>query len=393
MKVVLLNQFFWPDQVATSQLLTEVARSLGEKHEVTVVCGGGSAKHFSLGVTLKPNVELIRIRNAGFGHTVPARLASYLTYFAGVIWHGCLIRRPDCFVTLTTPPVLSVVGTMFARARHSRHLIWEMDVYPDIASDIGYFKKGSFIEHLSGAILDWSRQRADTIIVLGEDMKARLVARGIAEEKIHVAENWADGAEITPLPFQEGPLVIHYSGNLGLAHEVATISAVIERLANQMNFRFIFAGGGPRRPELECYCRERSIKNVEFRSYCSNAELCHSLAEGDLGLVTQIPETLGSIVPSKIYGIMAAGRPLLYIGPDGSTPARHIQNFDCGWRIQPGDVDGAIRLLHHLNLNRHLLCEAGGRGRMAFEQHFDRPIGVARIQAMVLDSNVNMARA
>ena len=283
MKVVLLNQFFWPDTVATSQILTEVARSLGQDHEVTVICGGGSAKHVNLGETLRPCVELIRIRNAGFGHSLPARVASYLTYFAGVVWYGCLIRRPDCLVTLTTPPILSVLGTLFARARRARHLIWEMDVYPDIATDIGYFKKGSIVERLSGAILDWSRQRADAIIVLGDDMKVRLMARGIAEEKIHVAENWADSTEITPLSFPQGPLVIHYSGNLGLAHESATISAVIERLANQPYFRFIFAGGGPRRPELETYCRERSIKNVEFRSYCSNAKLSESLGEGHGG--------------------------------------------------------------------------------------------------------------
>jgi colanic acid biosynthesis glycosyl transferase WcaI len=393
MNVVLLNQFFWPDTVATSQILTEAARSLGQEHDVTVICGGGSAKNPSFGETLKPSVKLIRIRNSGFGHSALARVASYLTYFAGVIWHACLMRRPDCFITLTTPPVLSVVGTFFAQTKRTKHLIWEMDVYPDIATDIGYFKRGSIVERFSGAILDWSRRRADAIIVLGEDMKERLIARGIAEAKIHVAENWADGAEITPLSFPQGPLVVHYSGNLGLAHESATISAVIGRLANQPNFRFIFAGGGPRRPELEAYCRERSIKNVEFRSYCSNAELGQSLAEGDLGLVTQIPETLGSIVPSKIYGIMAAGRPLLYIGPDGSTPSRHIQSFDCGWRIQPGDVDGAIHLLLHLNANRHLLRESGSRGRAAFEQHFDRPIGVARILAIVLDSGVKVAHA
>jgi len=263
-----------------------------------------------------------------------------------------------------------------------------MDVYPDIASDIGYFKKDGIVERLSGAVLDWSRRRADVIITLGDEMKVRLVARGIPEHKIHVAENWASGLEIVPIEFPDGPLTVHYSGNFGLAHEVATISAVIDRLANHPNFRFIFAGGGPRRPQLETYCRERAIRNVEFRPYCANAQLSHSLAEGHLGLITQIPETLGSIVPSKVYGIMAAGRPLLYIGPDGSTPARHIQSFDCGWRIQPGDVDGVIRLLHRLDVNRQLLLEAGARGRLAFERYFDRPIGVARILAIVLDSNV-----
>jgi glycosyltransferase involved in cell wall biosynthesis len=259
-----------------------------------------------------------------------------------------------------------------------------MDVYPDIATDIGYLKKGRIIERFIGAVLDWSRRRADVIIALGEEMKARLVVRGIPEHKIHVAENWANGFEIVPTGFSEGPLTVHYSGNLGLAHEVKTITAVIDRLANQPDFRFIFAGGGPRRAKLEAHCRQRSVTNVEFRSFCTNGELGHSLAEGHLGLITQIPNSLGSVVPSKIYGIMAAGRPLLYIGPDGSTPACHIRNFDCGWRIEPGDVEGVIRLLQHLNLNRQLLIEAGGRGRLAFDQHFDRSIGVARILAIVL---------
>jgi glycosyltransferase involved in cell wall biosynthesis len=261
-----------------------------------------------------------------------------------------------------------------------------MDVYPDIASDIGYFKKGGIVERLTGAILDWSRRRADVIIALGDDMKARLVARGIPENKIQVAENWANGVEVVPSQFLDGPITVHYSGNFGLAHEAATITGVIDRLANHPDFRFIFAGGGPRRPLLERHCRERLIKNVEFRPYCSSNQLSQSLAEGHLGLVTQVSETLGSIVPSKIYGIMAAGRPLLYIGPNGSTPARHVRSFDCGWIIQPGDIDGVVRLLHRLDGNRQLIVDAGARGRVAFEQYFDRPIGMARILAIVLGS-------
>jgi colanic acid biosynthesis glycosyl transferase WcaI len=385
--IVLLNQFFWPDSVATGQILTEVAWSLAEEHEVTVICGGRSAGAAELGEKSKPSVSIRRIYNAGFGHSWTARVASYMTYLAGVLWYGSLLRRPECFVTLTTPPILPVVGGIFARARHARHVIWEMDVYPDIASDIGYFKKGGIVERLTGAVLDWSRRKADAIIALGDDMKARLVARGIAENKIHVAENWANGEEITPLPFPDGPLTVHYSGNFGLAHDDATITAVIDRLANHLNFRFIFAGGGPRRPQLETYCRDRFINNVEFRPYCASDQLSSSLAEGHLGLVTQVSETVGSIVPSKIYGIMAAGRPLLYIGPDESTPARHIRSFDCGWRIEPGDADGTIRLLHRLDVNRGLIAEAGVRGRKAFEERFDRLLGVNRILAVVLGSN------
>ena len=393
MRIVLLNQFFWPDTVATSQMLTDVARGLAKEHEVTAICGSAEAVSTGSEDSSRPDVRILRIRTAGFGHSAPARAASYLTYLGGVLWSGGVLRRPDCFVALTTPPILSAIGLVFARLRGARLVIWEMDVYPDIATGIGYFRKGGIPERLTGAVLDWARKGADGVIALGEDMKARLVARGIPEGKIHVAENWASGHEIVPMAFPEGPLTVHYSGNLGLAHEVQTICRVLDRLANDRKFRFIFAGGGPRRPHLEAYCRERSIGNVEFRPYCANAKLGHSLAEGHLGLVTQIPETLGSIVPSKVYGIMAAGRPLLYIGPEGSTPASHISGFDCGWRIEPGNVEGLVGLLHHLEANRHLLHEAGSRGRLAFERYFDRPIGVARIACIVLDSNPMRTRA
>ena len=126
---------------------------------------------------------------------------------------------------------------------------------------------------------------------------------------------------------------VPYEGYLG--NEVDTISAVVKACANDPRFQFVFAGGGIRRPQLETVCREKGITNVLFRPYSSRAELGASLAEGHLGLVTQLPQTCGSIVPSKTYGIMAAGRPILYIGPRVATPARMIERFECGWQVNP----------------------------------------------------------
>jgi hypothetical protein len=210
-------------------------------------------------------------------------------------------------------------------------------------------------------------------------MKARLIARDTPENKIHVAENWADGAEISPLPFPAGALVVHYSGNLGLAHDIETISAVIQQYANDERFQFVFAGGGSRRQIIETLCREQGIANAVFRPYSTRAELGTSLAEGHLGLVMQLRQTCGSIVPSKTYGIMAAGRPVLYIGPREATPARIIHRFQCGWQVNPGDSVGLANLLEKLNSERHLIFEAGARSRQAFESHYDRPIAAARI--------------
>jgi colanic acid biosynthesis glycosyl transferase WcaI len=379
MRIVLLNQFFWPDTSATSQILSDTARFLAKDHDVSVICARTGAMNASFEPGFEADVSIVRTISTSFGHRSIQRLSSYISYLLGCIYFGLTRKRPDVYVTLTTPPILSVVGSLLSSLRGSSHIIWEMDVYPDIATDVQYFKSGGMLDRVSGMILDWSRRRASSIIVLGDEMKDRLKARGIPESKQVVVENWADGKEVVPIPFFDGPLVILYSGNLGLAHETRTIQGVLGRLGNHPDFRFVFVGGGPRRKALEEACSAQKLLNVEFRPYCKQSELGKSLAEGHVGLVTQLPQTLGSVVPSKIYGIMAAGRPLLYIGPDGSTPARHIRRFQCGWHIQPGDTDSLESLLIRLQENRHLLLEAGARARAAFEMNFDCRIGVERI--------------
>ena len=383
MRIVLLNQFFWPDTVASAQLLSDVAQALGRENEVTTICGSLAEPGSSPDLGLGPNVTILRTRGFKFGHRGLTRIASYISYGVGAIWHGIRSPGAEVYLTLTTPPILSAIGSGLALLRGARHLIWEMDVYPDIAGDIGYIKRGGIFDRFFGAVLDWSRHRANAIIVLGEDMKKRLIARGIPEGKIYIAENWADGREIIPQRPAAGPLVVEYSGNLGLAHEIETVVAVIGRLRNNPELQFVFAGGGPKRQQLEEACRKEGFRNVSFRPFCARTDLGRSLGECHLGLVTQLSGTVGSVVPSKIYGIMAAGRPILYIGPSETTPACHIRRFDCGWHILPGDVTHLEDLLLYLNSHRHLVVEAGERGRLAFEQHFDRPIGVDRILRVI----------
>jgi len=254
-----------------------------------------------------------------------------------------------------------------------------MDLYPEIAIDLNVLRPRSLMTRFIGTVADFSRRRADGIIALGDDMKARLISRGIPEHKILVAENWADGCEIVPSPFHDGPLVVNYSGNFGLAHEEQTIAEAMRQLRGDSRFRFIFAGGGARRERLENFCRVEGIGAVEFRPYATRSDLGRSLAEGHVGLVTQIPETVGAVVPSKIYGIMAAGRPVLYVGPHTATPARVIERHECGWRIEPGDTAGFVELLRKLEQKRDLLRDAGAKARRAFEEQYDRPVGVARV--------------
>jgi glycosyltransferase involved in cell wall biosynthesis len=131
-----------------------------------------------------------------------------------------------------------------------------------------------------------------------------------------------------------------------------------------------------------------TLQNVEFRGYSARHELGESLAGCHVGLVTQKAETVGAVVPSKVYGLMAAGRPVLYVGPEAGTPARLIRRFQCGWQVEPGDVAGLAAALHWLSENPEEVEKAGARAYAAFRKHYDRPAGVARICGIVVGQTI-----
>ena len=380
MRILLANQFFWPDSAATSQLLTDLAQALAERdHEVHVVCG--DAGYGKRDASARPeNVHIHRSPCLPFGRSKAARLLSYFSFFSTAAALGIASQKFDLIVTLTTPPLLSLMGTVLKRLRGTRHFVWEMDVYPDVAVDLGMWKAQGVVARAVGAIADFSRGEADAVMVLGPCMRERLLQRGLASNRIRIAENWADGRAIEPLPLRAHPeLRILYSGNFGLAHDLETIYGAMLQLKNDARFRFIFAGGGALREQLRERCQREGIASATFRPYAQREQLGPSLGDGDLGLVTQKSACSGSVVPSKVYGLMAAGRPLLYIGPRDSTPARIIEKFRCGWHVDVNDVDGLVNLLAVLERDVDLLRDAGQRGRQAFLMHYDRPIGVARI--------------
>ncbi len=380
MRILLLNQFFWPDSAATSQLLTDLARGLvREGHTVYAISADGGYAVSAAGDP--PPVEIHRVKALPFARSKVGRVLSYLSFYVSAAVRGLVLPRPDLVLTLTTPPLLSLLGTFISTLRGSRHFIWEMDVYPDVAIDLGYFKAGGPADRITGLLADLSRRRADGIIALGECMKQRLVRRGLDPDRISVADNWADGSAIQPLPRPGNlqQLVLLYSGNLGLAHDLDTLTESMRQLRLDTRFHFLFVGSGGRREELRRFCEENSIHSVELRPYVQRESLSESLSAGDVGLVTQREACCGSVVPSKVYGLMAAGRPILFIGPRDATPARIVERFNCGWHVNCNDSGALTALLKYLAANPAEVASAGRRARRALVEHYDLPLGVDRI--------------
>ena len=381
MRMLFINQFFWPDSSATSQQLTDLVVGLAARgEEIEVLCGDSGGYAAAAGVTA-PNAKVYRVKAAPFTRGNLGRVFSYLSFYASAFLRGLMVRRPDVVVSMTTPPLISLLGTCIQILRGSRHYIWEQDVYPDIAVDLKHIRAGSLLHRVTGSLVDFSRRRATGVIVLGECMRDRLVSRGVRAEKIFVAEHWANSASITPMPRPGNPdeLVVLYSGNLGLAHDLDTILATLLGLRDDPRFRFLFVGTGGRRKELTEFIETNKIHSVEMRPFVSRDKLSEGLAAGDIGLVTQQESACGSVVPSKVYGILAAGRPLLFIGPASATPARIIRRHGCGWHFECGDAEGVQRMLEQLADNRALVTEAGQRARQALLEFYDLPQSVDRI--------------
>lgn len=381
MNVLCLNQFFWPDLAPTSQLLTGLTLALArEGHQVTVICG--TSVYSGEDDSEKPvDVQVIRLPQLPFSRHGLGRIFSYASFFILALWRALRANKPGVVITMTTPPLISTIGTLVKKLRGARHFIWEMDMYPEVAIDLGYLNPDSFVARIIGVLADAQRRSADGVIALGECMKDRLLARGLNPHHIHVADNWADGSLFYPRPgVPNTHLSIVYPGNFGLGHDQDTLLGALPSLERDGRFRFTFIGGGSRYAHLKSWCGVRNFHSAVFKPYCPVAELARKeLPAAHIGLVLQGSQCSGSVVPSKLYPMLASGLPVLFIGPASATPARVINRFGCGWHIECGDSDGLMELLKRLADCHSLIENAGARARQTFIERYDIEIGIARI--------------
>jgi len=302
---------------------------------------------------------------------------SYASFALGAMKEVCFGKKAEVIVTMTTPPLLGLLGWL-GQLRGAKHYIWEMDLYPDVAVELGVFARGGVADRLSGSLADFPRRRADGIVALGPCMASRLQQRSVGGTPVHIVHNWADGSSIRQQPFSvDGKLKIFYSGNMGLAHDFETLLPVLRDLGAKDEFQFLFSGGGPRRADLELACS--GLGGCQFSGYHERQELGRVFGRGDVGLVTQRAGTAGTVVPSKLYGILAAGRGVVFIGPPQATAGRLIDEHSVGWRVDNGDVHGLTALLCRLQANPEELREAGNRARVLFEREFERAGQVEKV--------------
>jgi glycosyltransferase involved in cell wall biosynthesis len=389
LRVVLLNQYYAPDEAATSQLLSDLGAGLAASgHEVRAVCGDRAYADPARRYPSRQVIDGVDVRRAvttGFGRRRSlGRIIDYLSFLGGAAARLLFSRGPDVVISLSTPPMVAALGLIMARLRGAKSFYWVMDVYPDLAFELGILRAGS----AAGRLLAWLTRltlcRSDAVIALGESMAEKLEARGA--RRLVTIHNWADGDAIRSGAMGagerrkewgcDGRLAVLYSGNLGLAHEFDTVLDAAERLTGHDGIRFVFVGGGPRLEEVRRETRRRALGNVVFRPYVPRASLGESLAAGDLHLITLRERMPGLLVPSKIYGVLAAARPAIYVGPEEGEVSDIIAAGQCGVRVANGDADGLVEAILHYERDESARELHGKRARELFDSRFTMSHGL-----------------
>lgn len=388
---VFLHRFYWPDVAAAGQMLTDLAEDLAARGwQVTVVV---SRTRYEAGLEVQlpaeevhNGVRIVRVKTTRFGRgRLVARLGDHASYLGGALLRLLRLPRPDLVVAMSEPPLLLGVALLGARLRGAATVYWVQDVYPHLAGKLGVLSERG----LPYRAIAWLTRRmhaaCDAVITLGPRMAEVLVGSGARPERVSFVHNWADAAAVRPLPPAENPFVrdnglegkfvVLYSGNAGRAHTFDAVVEAMRRLRDHPDVRFLFIGGGNRLGEIRAAAERERLSNVRFMDYVPRSELAGSLSAASVSLVTEMPEVVGLLVPSKTYGIMASGRPLLFIGSERSDVARIVRETGCGEVVPPDDADALVGAILRLRDAPAEAAAMGARGRRAVEEEYDRRRG------------------
>ena len=392
-RLLFVNQYYWPDHASTAQHLTDLTESLAEQgHECHVLCAQG---RYQPGAPRPPKYE---VHNGVHVHRVPAtslgrksdltRYADYLSYYARAFWTALTLPRFDAVVTLTTPPIIGLVGTVLRRIKGTRHIYWSMDLHPDASLALGHLSARNPLVAGLAWLSDLVYRQADQVVVLGAYMADRISAKRVRRDRLVSIPVWSRRDEIYPLPRAGHPLraelgladkfVAMYSGNLGLAHTFDEFLEAARRLRDRPEIVFLFVGAGPRLAEVRAVKEAEGLDNVRFLDYFPREQLHASLSVADVHLISMRREMTGIVVPGKLYGAMASGRPTLFVGPEHCESADTIRQADCGLTVRQDDADGVVEAIQRLAADRALAEGLGNRGRAAFLATHERAPCCAR---------------
>ena len=387
-RILILTQPYVPDPSTTGQHLHGAATALvGRGHEVVVLTsdrGYEDRKRKYPSREKRDGVDIRRLPLSSFGKTsVFARVAGALSFIVQVVVRGYFSRRPDAILVSTSPPVCPFAALLLAHLRGSPFCYWVHDLHPDLAVRMGILQNGALMVRAMDSLNRRVLSHAKRIIVLDRFMAERLQRKLDVAAKVVVLPPWPhnDGGEWiehADNPWRkehvgEGRRVVMYSGNHTAAHPLDTVLQAMLRLRDEEGLGFMFVGGGLEKGRIDTVLERERPRNVRSLPYQPLETLRYSLSAADVHIVSVGEEVVGISHPCKIYGVMAAGRPILLFGPEPCHATDIFGKHEIGWRVSHGDVDRAVNVLRDVaRAPRERLEEMGRNAQELVRRHYSQ---------------------
>jgi colanic acid biosynthesis glycosyl transferase WcaI len=390
-RVLVLNQYYWPGVEATAQLLSQLCRALAEEFDVTVITG--RLRHVDgTGRLERDGVEIVRVPSTAFDRRrLAARAVNYLTYLAASLGSAIAAKPPDVVLCMTDPPVIGDVALLVARRFGVPLVVISQDVFPEVAMELKRLENPVVVSVLRAAIGAYVR-RADRIVAIGETMRRRLEWKGADPARIRVIPNWVDTEAMTPQSRDnewsrseelDDRFVVMHSGNVGHAQDLNSLVRAATFLRDLDSLAIAIVGDGARRTDLEQLAELLEADAVRFLPYQNRTLLPLSLSSAHVHVVGLARGLSGYVVPSRLYGVLAVGRPVIVAADRDSETAQLVEEIGCGVVVPPGRPEvlaAAIRRAYGGELD---LDAMGRRGRDYVTAEADERVAVGRYRALL----------
>jgi glycosyltransferase involved in cell wall biosynthesis len=392
--VLVFNQYYWPGVEATAYLLSELSRELADEFAITVVTGKLKG-HPNEPRTVHEGVEVIRVPSTAYHRAnIWLRALNYVTYLLGSLLVGLRAPRPDVVFCMTDPPIIANVALIVARRFRVPLVVVSQDVFPEIAVELKRLENPAVIVVLRLLIREYLR-RADRVVAIGETMRRRLEQKGARPERVSVIPNWVDTGALVPTARRnawsrehglDDAFVVMHSGNVGHAQNLDALLRAATFLRDLDELRIMIVGEGARRDELMELAARLDVDHVTFLDYQPRETLSLSLSAADVHVVGLAAGLAGYVVPSRLYGILAVGRPVIVAAEAESETAQLVEEVGCGVVVPPGRPEllaEAIRKAHDGELDLEAM---GAAGRAYVTATADRSVAVGSYRALLAEA-------
>jgi len=393
-RLLVLNQYYWPGIEATAQLLTELCEALAEDIDVKVVTGVLHGHEEEPRRLVHNGVEIIRVRSTSFERSkLFARASNYMTYLGSALAYALRASKPDVVLCMTDPPIIADVALVVARRFGVPRVVISQDVFPEIAVQLKRLENPAVMSVLRFLVSLYLR-RADRVVAIGETMRKRLEAKGARPDRVRVIPNWVDTARLRPHREQndwarmaglDDNFVVMHSGNVGHAQDLDSLVRAATFLRDLDDLVMLIIGMGARHAELVALAELLEVDRIRFAYYQPRHWLQQSLSAGDIHVVGLAPGLAGYVVPSRLYGILAVGRPVIAATDPESETTQVVAEVGCGIVVPPGRPNVLARAIRDAHDGVYDLDAMGERGREWVEKEADRSVAVRRYRDLLLE--------